>query len=561
MERPAAIPHSGAGNRRAQGRPMRFWLPSPGRGAAPYAYLGAYLALEWGSQMHSFDFLDIALWNPSPAASLVLLAARGLGYTPLLAVAGLVSSLVVHQSAQSFSGALFSSVMLALGYAALAFALARAGFVLGRGGLRDAACLVVLAPAGALLTALLACGAVLATGDLPEHRFATALTQFWVGDTLGILVAMPAASAWLALRRVRLDMWGAGNGRRGIAADIAVFAAGLGAALWCMFGLAASNDHQFFYLMFLPVIWIAIRQGFAGAAIAILFAQLALLTVTQAVGYAADAIVGLQMLMLTLAATGHLLGASVSDRRRSEAGAKMQQAELARMARNTTAGAMGVALAHQISQPLSTIATHIHVARRLASDGQGASAEIAESLAVAAEEMRRAQHVLGALREFISHGKAQTAPVDLAALVLRLVDILRAEAARHGVGLSFDLAAVPAISADALQIEQVVLNLVTNALEAAAERPDRRGRVVVRTTARPGAARILVEDNGGGIGEDVAAQLYEPFVTTKASGMGLGLALSRQIVVLHGGRLWWEAAQHDGTRFAAELPVARESDG
>jgi two-component system, LuxR family, sensor kinase FixL len=552
MQLLAATHETRAAKDRALGGLKRFSRSSRGRGLALYLYLTIYLALEWASQFHSFEFLDIALWNPSPAASLILLLTRGLTYTPLLFMAGLLSSVFVHHNPHSFAGTILSSALLAAGYAVLAFALRRAGFQLGRGTMQDIVVLLVLAPAGALLTAMLACGVIVLTGDLPQDRFLTALSHFWVGDTLGILVVVPAVAATLILRRDGLDLT-----RGGITADITVFGLGLGVALWCMFGLAHTNDHQFFYFLFLPVIWIAIRNGFAGAAFAVLVSQLALLVVTETVDYAANAFIGLQMLMLTLAATGHLLGASVSERRRSEARAKIQQAELARMARNTTAGAMGVALAHQISQPLSTVATHIHVALSRAKTGEAGSGEIVQSLQIATDEMRRAQDVLGHLREFISHGKAETAPVDLTALIIRLADILRAEAGRKQVRFSFDLGTVPPITADAIQIEQVVLNLVTNAVEAAAERQDGQGRVLVQTMDRDGAARILVEDNGGGISEEVAERLYEPFVSTKESGMGLGLALSRQIVALHGGRMWWETVQPEGTRFIVELPVAR----
>jgi two-component system sensor kinase FixL len=528
-----------------------FPHPSWGRGMGLYVYLSLYLALEWASQFHSFEFLDIALWNPSPAASLILLLTRGLAYTPLLFMAGLLSSVFVHHNPHSFGGTIASSALMAAGYAALAVALRRAGFQLGRGSMQDVVGLLLLAPAGALLTALLACGALAGVGDVPQDRVLVALSYSWVGDTLGILVVIPAFSAALMLWRDPPDLK-----RRRVAADVIVFVLGLGAALWCMFRLLDTDDHEFFYLLFLPVIWVAVRNGFPGAAVAILVSQLALLVVTEAVGYAAPAFLGLQMLMLALAATGHLLGASVSERRQSEARAKIQQAELARMARNTTAGAMGVALAHQISQPLSSVATHVHVALRQARDGDGAPHEIVDSLQIATDEMRRAQDVLGRLREFISHGKAEMHPVNLGALALRLAEILRAEAGRKHVRFSMELGAVPEVTADALQVEQVVLNLVTNAVEAAADRPEGRGRVLLRTSAEAGTARLSVEDNGGGIPEEVAERLFEPFQTTKESGMGLGLALSKQIVALHGGRLWWEAAQPEGTRFVLELPVA-----
>ncbi len=529
-------------------------LPRPwhGRGLDLYLYLAVYLALEWASRFHSYAFQDIALWNPSPAASLVLLLTRGLAYAPLLFMAALISSGFIHDNPHSFTGTITSSALLAAGYTALAAGLRRAGFRLGRGAMQDVASLLTLVPFGALLSALLACGALFLAGDIPRDQLATALIHSWVGDTLGVIIAMPAVAALLILRTR-----GTERSPRVIGTDVVLFAAGLGFALWCMFGLTDSDDHQFFYLLFLPVIWVAVRDGYAGAAFAVLLAQLALLTVTEVVDYDAGAFIGLQMLMLALVATGLLLGASVTERRQSEARAKIQQAELARMARNTTAGAMGVAIAHQISQPLSTVATHIHVALRQASQKGVSSAgrdEIVGSLKIATAEMRRAQEVLGALREFISHGSGEAVPVDLSSLVMRLADVLRAEAARNNVQFSFDLAAVPMIEADSIQIEQVLLNLVTNAVEAASARDGSRARVLVRTEADESAVRLIVEDNGAGLAAEVAERLYEPFISTKAHGMGLGLALSRQIVVHHGGRLWWEAVNPEGTRFLVEFP-------
>jgi two-component system, LuxR family, sensor kinase FixL len=553
MQHLSAIGSANAGHRSAPAHRTRALHPLGRRGAELYAYLTVYLALEWASQFHSFEFLDIALWNPSPAASLILLLTRGIGYAPLLFMAALLSSVLVHHNPHSFAGTMVSSALVALGYTAFALVLRRAGFQLRRGGMQDVASLLLLAPVGAFLSAAMVCGSLVLTGDIPRDQLATALIQFWVGDTLGITIVMPAAAAILILRDRGTERTAASIG-----VDCAVFLIGLGLALWCIFGLRDTNDHQFFYVLFLPVLWVAIRNGFAGAALAVLLSQLALLIVTELVGYAASEFIALQLLMLALAATGLLLGASVSERRLSEARAKIHQAELARMARNTTAGAMGVALAHQISQPLSTVATHIHVALRQASQRAGDGNDIVESLTTAKAEMRRAQDVLGRLREFISHGRSETVAVDFSALVIRLADVLRAEAGRKNVRFSFDLAAVPAIAADTIQMEQVVLNLVTNAVEAAAERGDGRGRVLVRTVAETSGVRLIIEDNGAGIPPDIAERLFEPFISSKASGMGLGIALSRQIVIHHGGRLWWEPLSPQGTRFLVECPLCKE---
>jgi two-component system sensor kinase FixL len=541
----------------AQGRPLangHAFVPSPwGRGASLYAFLSVYLVLEWASQFHAFEFRDIALWNPSPAASLVLLLTRGLSHAPLLFMAGLLSSVYVHGDPHSFLGTIASSALLAAGYTSLAASLRRAGFQLGRGGLRDVMSLLLLGPAGTLFTASLACGALLLTGDIPQDRLLTAITHFWVGDMLGLIIVMPVVSAALLLRHHIVERM-----RNSLHLDTAVLAAGLVLALWCMFGLPRTEDHQFFYLLFLPIIWVAVRNGFPGAALVILLAQISLLIVTESVNYAVDEFIGLQMLMFTLAATGLLLGASVTELRQAEERAKAQQAELGRMARSTAAGAMGVAIAHQISQPLSTVATHIHVALRQAASEDNPSREVVDSLTIARDEMRRAQDVLGRLREFISQGKCETVKTDLSALVAKLSDILRMEARSGNVRITLDLAAVPTVSADGIQIEQVVLNLVTNAVDAASMRADRRGKVQVATVAEDGSVRIIVEDNGAGIAAEIAERLYEPFVSTKESGMGLGLALSRQIVAVHEGRIWWEPVSPEGTRFIVELPARDE---
>ena len=552
---PMKLAHAGAPE--AQTRLLagsHAFVPSPwGRGASLYAYLSVYLALEWASQFHAFEFRDIALWNPSPAASLVLLLTRGLSHAPLLFVAGLLSSVYIHGDPHSFLGTIASSTLLAAGYTALAMGLRKAGFQLGRGGLRDVVSLLLLGPAGTLFTASLACGALLLTGDIPQDRLLTAITHFWVGDMLGIIIVMPAVSAALLLRHHIAERL-----RGSLYLDMAVLAAGLALALWCMFGLPRTDDHQFFYLLFLPVIWVAVRNGFFGAALAMLLTQISLLIVTESANAAVSEFIGLQMLMLTLAATGLLLGASVTELQQAEERAKAQQAELGRMARNTAAGAMGVALAHQISQPLSTVATHIHVALRQAAEEDSPSREIVDSLTIARDEMRRAQDVLGRLREFISEGKSETTLTDLSALVMKLGDILRMEARGGQVRMAFDLADVPPVSADGIQIEQVVLNLVTNAVDAASVRADKRGKVLVATAPGDRAARIIVEDNGAGIAAEIAERLYEPFVSTKESGMGLGLALSRQIVTVHEGRMWWEPMTPEGTRFIVELPAREE---
>jgi C4-dicarboxylate-specific signal transduction histidine kinase len=114
---------------------------------------------------------------------------------------------------------------------------------------------------------------------------------------------------------------------------------------------------------------------------------------------------------------------------------------------------------------------------------------------------------------------------------------------------------VPLVEADGVQIEQVLMNLVANAIDAAAERADARGRVTMRVTAKGDAIVLRVEDNGRGVAPELADNIFDAYQTTKPRGMGLGLHLSRRIVQRHAGRLWWEPVTTGGARFVVELPT------
>ena len=114
---------------------------------------------------------------------------------------------------------------------------------------------------------------------------------------------------------------------------------------------------------------------------------------------------------------------------------------------------------------------------------------------------------------------------------------------------------VPLVEADGVQIEQVLINLVANAIDAAAERPDVRGRVIVRVAAKGDAVILRVEDNGCGVAAELADNIFDAYQTTKPRGMGLGLHLSRRIIQRHAGRLWWEPVTTGGARFVVELPT------
>ena len=329
--------------------------------------------------------------------------------------------------------------------------------------------------------------------------------------------------------------------------------------MWLIFSFERANEYHFFYLLFLPVSWIAMRTGFVGAAAGVCVVHLLLLAFISWGGYPASTFMGYQLLVLALAFNGLLLGAVVDERRRSDELLREQHAEVVRMTRHATAGAMGVSLAHQISQPLSNVAMYLHVGRQLLADKPAEPAPIAESLEKATGQLRQAKDILERLRDFVSRGTLRPAPTDLGALTRKVVALAEDDARAHGVSVRLEAASVPPVTVDALQLEQTLINVINNAIDAAAEAGRLPGCVTVRVAALDKGVRIEIEDNGPGVSDVVAKHLFEPFVTTKPSGMGLGLALSRELIGAHGGTIDWERIRPDGgARFTIELPLSPE---
>jgi len=215
--------------------------------------------------------------------------------------------------------------------------------------------------------------------------------------------------------------------------------------------------------------------------------------------------------------------------------------------------AMRVALMHELSQPLSALASYIGVSRQLLKAGELDRAILAETMKKAEAEVKRTRDVLQRLRGFLTREKAEFVPINLQDLIRSVAERLRDEATARAVSIDVEPAMVPIVMADPLQIKQVLINLLSNAIDAAADTQAGAVRVCCHHEVR--TIEIIVNDNGRGVASEIAEHLFEPFQTTKVRGMGLGLPLTRQIVEAHGGKIWWEPAAPKGTRFHVVLPV------
>lgn len=238
----------------------------------------------------------------------------------------------------------------------------------------------------------------------------------------------------------------------------------------------------------------------------------------------------------------------LSERQAREARLQELQAELVHMSRVTAMGEMASALAHEINQPLSASANYLSGARRLMAQGEHADARILDALDKANEQMLRAGEVIKRLRDFLARGESERSEHSLPKLVREACALALVGAKEHGVRVryAFDPDA-DKVLVDRVPIQQVVINLVRNAMDAM--ETTQRKDLTVSIKRERDTALVGVADTGPGVSPEAMERLFQPFMTTKANGMGVGLSISRTIIEAHGGRLWTEPNPGGGAQF------------
>ncbi|GGE09013.1 hypothetical protein GCM10011390_30100 [Aureimonas endophytica] len=250
----------------------------------------------------------------------------------------------------------------------------------------------------------------------------------------------------------------------------------------------------------------------------------------------------------------------LTEKRQAEKRVEEMQAELLHMSRFTALGEMASALAHELNQPLTAISNYLGACRRLverAPDGRGAEPEdlLARAIADAAGQAKRAGEIIRALRAFAGRSEGRRQREALPKLLDEASALALVGTRDADIALRIEIdPAVRVVIADRVQIQQVVVNLMRNAIEAMQGRPHRELRIVARPAAGGTHVEILVEDTGPGLPPEIAAKLFQPFHTTKPNGMGVGLSICRGIVEGHGGRIAAEANEAGGTTFRFTVP-------
>jgi signal transduction histidine kinase len=235
--------------------------------------------------------------------------------------------------------------------------------------------------------------------------------------------------------------------------------------------------------------------------------------------------------------------------------------QLARVARVTAVGELAAAIAHEVNQPLCAIVSNAQAAQRLLAADAPDVGEVREILQDIAADSKRASEVIGRVRSLLQKREPTKAPLDLNAAIRDVVALAQHQLTRKGLSLSLDLAAgLPPALGDRVQLQQVVLNLVLNAVEAASHSGAERHEVsVVSSPGGAGYVVVTVRDSGPGIPPEHVDRVFDAFFTTKPGGIGIGLAISRSIIEAHGGRLWADGGAGRGAAFHFTLPTAKEA--
>lgn len=384
-----------------------------------------------------------------------------------------------------------------------------------------------------------------------------------IGNLLGILTLAP-------LFMVSESAKGIGAYLRGWSSFHWLALAGLVMVSFVVFGIREVDEFKFFYLVFLPVIVFSVRDGYIAAAFSVFLSDLLMIGILYWRDFESSTATELQFLMLSLSATGLLLGTAISDRGRAVEELKQShvrleetQSALLHASRLSLASEMAAALAHELNQPLTSVRNFVRAARRKLEvepfDEQAAKSDIDAAVA----QVDSAASLLRSTRSFLERGSVQRSALAPQSLVYRCRQLVHAELRQARISLvSADMSSLPPVICNEVQIQQVLLNVIKNAKEAIMTEGSQRREIRISgsATSRPGFVEISVEDTGPGVTQELKPQLFQPLHSSKPEGLGLGLSLCSTIIRGHGGEFWLDETFTNGARFVFTLPCLASAE-
>jgi NO-binding membrane sensor protein with MHYT domain len=263
------------------------------------------------------------------------------------------------------------------------------------------------------------------------------------------------------------------------------------------------------------------------------------------------AVAGITFIILAFAAV-----ASLFERTRAEEALRQAQANLAHVSRVMTLGELTASISHEVNQPLAAVVTNGQICLRLLALETPRPDEMRAAVERIVRDANRASEVLQRIRALAQRSEPQMVSLDINDVIREAIPLVQREVSNHGASLRAELAsALPPVLGDRVQLQQVVINLLINGIEAMAPIMDRPRELHIRSQHDAGQVHVAVRDSGIGIDSGTAEQLFNAFFTTKPSGMGMGLSISRSIIRAHGGRLWASPNPDHGAAFQFTVPI------
>ncbi|MFM2129255.1 MAG: hypothetical protein RL477_801 [Pseudomonadota bacterium] len=526
------------------------------------AWAVAYVLLEWLSFIHEYKGLPITPWNPGLGVVFAVLV-RGTPWHGAILFAGIaLSEFVVVDSALDWPEILILAAVMTAGYTGAAMLARRWQIKVGLDRLRDVLLLLGVGLAAALAVTVTLGLLFMAAGHVTGADVLDAALPLLVGDGIGIAVATP-----LVLRFWKFSGQFSGlRPRPAILGEYAAYTLVIVSVLLMTVGSeGGAGRFNYFYLIFLPVVAAALRHGLDGACASLALAQLGLVGLIHRHGFDVGTFTEYQSLMLVLSATGLIVGVVVSERAQAQSAARIAEENLKALeteaveaARHNLVTGMASALAHEINQPMTAARALARSAQHLLTQAQADPARAGTNLGDLIAQIDHAGEIVRRMRGFLRRGVPRSSTVDIRNILDDAVMLARARAKERGVTIDVRSdAGLPPIFGDHIQLQQVVLNLVHNGIDAVAETGRGDGRVEVSARCPPGdgVVEVTVRDNGTGIAPEFAEKLFQPLTTSKPEGLGLGLSICSSIVGAHGGKIWLQNAAPGATEFRFTLPV------
>lgn len=512
-------------------------------------FLGAYVLLEFASVLHPLPQTSITAWSPGIAMMVAVVMQLGPRIAPVTVIAPWLAEIFVYHASPLSVTALTAMVSIGCIFTA-------SGLLLRRllPGNR-----VTTVPGFALLLAVMAIAALadasiysptlMASGKLSAGSLVDGITADWIGDMNGIVALLPLLMLLRAPGGLQLP------GLRANAGELALQALALAASFVAVFTWDENARLHLFYLLFVPINWIALRWGAGAAAIALVALQ-AGIAARLSLALAPESVLSIQLLMVVLAATGLFMGITVSDNARYARAARSMDEQLEELNRLSAVTEFSAAVAHELNNPLSALQNYLDSARLQIDQPGLEKSAAAASLDKALGEANRATAVLRRLRAFFRSGSVQKERVDPRALVHEAIATLQPRLQQAHVLCSLDAQHVlPPLLIDRLQLSVVLHNLLANSCDAIRGSGASRGTIRVAIRPADEGLEFEVADTGPGVPPAEVPMLFHALPTSKPRGMGLGLAISRSLLEANGGRIWLVSSGPTGTRFAFRVPL------